>query len=105
MTNYRSNTYTGLAGIGVVLFVLLAFTLTVLFNGWIVMVVFGALASIFGWSTISFTQGIIVGVVLSLLGSFFKSRRDLQTTKPIHVALPSIQRPTQAALWRLRMWG
>lgn len=55
--------------LGVILLVVAVLAL----NAWIVMVVFGAVASIFGWPTLAFTEAVIVTIALGVVGSFFKS--------------------------------
>ena len=72
MSRFGVDNPTALQVIGIVMGVVLSLVLLLALQGWIVMVVFGAVASIFGWSTISFAQGVVVGVALSILGSFFR---------------------------------
>ena len=56
----------------VLLSIVLAVAILLGISGWIVMVVFGSVASIFGWQTISYTEGIVLSIGLTVLGGFFR---------------------------------
>lgn len=58
-------------GIAIVFAVLIA--LTVAFNAWVIMVLWGALASVFGFATIGFGTAVLVSLALTVVGSFFKN--------------------------------
>jgi hypothetical protein len=42
-------------------------------NAWIIMVLWGALGSIFEFGTIGFGTAVLVGIALSVVGGFFRS--------------------------------
>lgn len=45
-------------------------------SAWIIMLLWGALAHAFDFSTISFKVAVLVSLALSLVGSFFKSSKN-----------------------------
>lgn len=58
---------------GIVVAVLILIAGVLALNGWLIMITWGAVASIFGWPTASFGQSIGAAAFLSLVGGFFKN--------------------------------
>lgn len=45
----------------------------VAFKGWLIMLLWGALAPLFGAATIGFGTAVLVGMALGVVGSYFRS--------------------------------
>lgn len=60
------------SGCGVVILVLAVILAIVALQAWFIMLVWGSLASVFGFQTISYGTAILIGAALSIVGSFFR---------------------------------
>jgi hypothetical protein len=71
------NNANGAQVVGIIIAAVILIAAIVLIDAWLVMLLWGALAHIFGWSTfLSFGESVIVTMALSLLGGFFKTSRQ-----------------------------
>lgn len=53
-------------------FATVALGLVVIFWGWVIMLLWGAIAGALGYSTIGFGTACLIGLALAIVGSFFK---------------------------------
>lgn len=59
-------------GCGVVILFVLAVAAVVAFNGWWLMLLWGAIAGAMGWQTIGYGTAVLISLLLAFIGGFFK---------------------------------
>lgn len=68
----KFNGLNALQVIGLIVGVLLALAVILALNGWIIMLLLGAILPAFGVSTVGFGTSVLIGVGLTIVGSYFK---------------------------------
>jgi hypothetical protein len=61
--------------LGVIIGAIIAIGLVLAFNGWVIMLLWGAIAGALGWQTLGFGTSVAAGALLAVIGSFFKGNK------------------------------